>query len=68
MVKYQCLYCSYEWFPEKKYYFTAGNDEEKCPKCNDSNIKKLKYEEEKRDCFGYNLEFLKKKVVKKKEE
>lgn len=65
MIQYKCNYCGSEWTPEKTYFFTDDKDDV-CPKCGDTNIRKLKYSDEEKDYFGYNLDFLKTK--KKKDE
>jgi hypothetical protein len=36
-----------------EFWNIPSDDELKCPKCNDSNIKKLKLDD-KNDVFGYN--------------
>lgn len=68
MVKYECLYCNHKWDGKIHFYITDYEDVKNCPICGDSNIKKLKYDDESRDCYGYNLNFLKKKKIVKKEE
>jgi hypothetical protein len=51
--KYECTYCGNRFEKENQFFMYSSDD--KCPKCNDSNLKVIK-DVDKGNIFGYDLD------------
>lgn len=52
MTKLACLYCGHEFIYRPLYDYQ--NDEPRCPKCDDKNLKEIK--SYATDIYGYNYQ------------